>query len=221
MRKQVVFGLAVMISTFSFAQKKELKLADKAIKSSNYADAKAAINSAEALLSTMDEKTKAKFYFLKGKALYANGAGTDTEIADALSSFKDLSEIEAASGRTTYTAQVNEMKLEMSNSFIKKASDAYEQKNYAVSANNFERAYRISTADTLFLYNAATVAVSGKDYDTALKFYDELMSIGYSGITTEYMATENASGEEQSFPNLTMPTIAASGPTALATSLEP
>ena len=201
MKKQVVLGLALMIGSFSFAQKKEIKTAEKAIKNSNYADAKMAISSAEALLSAMDDKTKAKFYFLKGKALYANGAGNDAEITDALSSFKMLREAEAKSGKMTYSPKVDVMQMEMSNNFIKKASNAYEQKNYPVSASNFERAYRVSTTDTLYLFNSASVAVLDKDYDTALKLYDELMTLGYSGITEEYMATEVETGEEQSFPD--------------------
>jgi len=204
MKKQVVLGLAIMIGTFSFAQKKELKLAEKAIKSSNYADAKAAINSAEALLSAMDEKTKAKFYFLKGQALYANGSGTEDEITNALSSFNTLNDIESASGKKTYTPRVAELKLSMSNAFIKKASDAYEQKDFGVSARNFENAYRLSSTDTLYLFNSASVAVLGKDYDKALALYSELNTLGYSGITEEYMATETETGEEQSFPSAMM-----------------
>ena len=201
MKKQVVLGLALMIGSFSFAQKKELKTAEKAIKNSNYADAKAAISGAEGLLSAMDDKTKAKFYFLKGQALYANGAGSDDEITDALSSFKMLRDTEAKTGKKTYSQKVDVMQLEMSNSFIKKASDAYEQKNYPVSTSNFEKAYRVSSRDTLYLFNSASVAVLDKDYDTALRLYDELMTLGYSGITEEYMATEVETGEEQSFPD--------------------
>ena len=190
-----------MIGSFSFGQKKELKVAEKAIKSNNFADAKSAISGAEALVSAMDDKTKAKFYFLKGQALYANGAGNDAEITDALKSFKMLADTEEKTGRKTYSPKVDLMKVEMSNNFIKKASDAYEQKNYPVSASNFEKAYRVSTSDTLYLFNSASVAVLEKDYDTALKLYDELMTIGYTGITEQFMATEIESGEEQSFPD--------------------
>ncbi len=204
MKKHVVLGLALMFSLFSFAQKKELKVAEKAIKSSNFADAKSALQNAEALISAMDEKTKAKFYFLKGQALYANGSGNDSDITEVLNSFKKLIDIEEKSGKMIYTTKVNDIKLTMSNAFIKKASDAYEKKNYAVSAVNFERAYRVSTVDTLYLYNSASVAVLGKDYDTALKLYDELMEVGYTGITTEYFATDVETGEEQSFPNLSL-----------------
>ena len=201
MKKYVVLGLALMICSFSFAQKKEIKEAEKAIKSSNFANAKVAIQKAESLMSAMDEKTKAKFYFLKAQAFYANGSGNNSDITVALNSFKSLKEVETKSGKKTYTPQANDIKLSMSNAFIKKGSDAFEQKNYDVSYTNFERAYRVSPNDTLYLYNAASVAVLGKKYDVALEMYDELMALGYTGISIEYFATDIATGEEQSFPN--------------------
>ena len=84
MKKQLVIALAFSISAFSFAQKKELKSAEKAIKSNNFAEAKAALNLAEGLMSSMDEKTKAKYYYLKGQALYANGAASMEDIDASL-----------------------------------------------------------------------------------------------------------------------------------------
>ena len=204
MKKHVVLGLALMMGVFTFGQKKEIKDAEKAIKANNFASAKTAISAAEGLMSAMDDKTKAKFYFLKAKALYANGAGNDTDINNALKSFSDLAELENRTGRRTYTPQADAMKLEMTNGFIKGASDAYEQKNYAGASMNFERAYRASTRDTLYLYNAAAVSVMGKDYDRALSIYAELMNLGYTGITTEFRATDVETGEEQTFPNSQM-----------------
>ena len=204
MKKYIVFGLALMISSLSFAQKKEMKTAEKAIKSNNFADAKIAIQSAEALLSSMDAKTKAKFYFLKGQALYANGVGNDSEINEALKSFNTVTDMESQSGKKVFTPQVDQIKFDMSNGFIKKASDALEQNQYDKSATNFERAYRVSTSDTLYLFNSATVAVMGKSYDTALKLYDELLGMGYTGIAVEYFATETETGKEQSFSNETI-----------------
>ena len=40
MKKQFVVALALLVGSFSFAQKSEIKDAEKAIKSGNYADAK-------------------------------------------------------------------------------------------------------------------------------------------------------------------------------------
>jgi tetratricopeptide (TPR) repeat protein len=213
MKKYAIIGLALMVCSLSFAQKKEIKTADKAIKSSNFADAKIALQSAEALVSSMDGKTKAKFYFLKGQALYANGAGNNSEVNEALKSFKALTDMEAKSGKVVYTPQVDEIKLNMSNAFIQKASDALEQKQYDKSAINFERAYRVSTADTLYLFNSATVAVMGKSYELALKLYDELLDMGYTGIAEEYFATEIETGEEQSFSNETIRSLSIKGGT--------
>jgi len=199
MKKQVVLALALMIGAFSFAQKKEIKTAEKAIKSSNFADAKAAINAAESLMSAMDDKTKAKFYLLKGKALYANGAGSNTDIDAALESFKMLADLESKTGKKVYSSQANEIKVQMGNALVEKGTTAYGNKNFALASSNFEKAYRVSPSDTIFLYNAATASVNGKDYDTALKIYKELSKIGYTGISKQYMATEIATGEDQSF----------------------
>ncbi|TJY31882.1 tetratricopeptide repeat protein [Pontimicrobium aquaticum] len=204
MKKQVVLALALMIGTFSFAQKKELKTAEKAIKSSNFSDAKAAISAAESLMSAMDDKTKAKFYFLKGQAFYAKGAGSNSDIDTALESFKMLSQVEANSGKKTYSDEANQLKIEMGNALVQKGTTAYGNQNYALASTSFEKAYRVSPMDTLYLYNAATSSVSGKDYDAALRIYAELADIGYTGISTQYVATDVATGEEQAFPSSAM-----------------
>lgn len=204
MKKQVVLALAFMLSAFSFAQKKEIKEAEKAIKSNNFANAKTAISTAESLISAMDDKTKVKFYFLKGQAFYANGAGSNSDIDTALESFKTLSEVEAKTGKNTFSNQANGIKAQMGNALVQKGTTAYGDKNYALAGTSFEKAYRVSPTDTIFLYNAATSAVSGKDFDTALRIYDELSEMGYTGISKQFMATEVATGEDQAFPSETM-----------------
>ncbi|MBT8272204.1 MAG: tetratricopeptide repeat protein [Bacteroidia bacterium] len=200
MKKHVIMGLALMMVTFTFAQKKELKEAEKAIKNNNFASAKTQLDAAAAMMSSMDDKTLAKMYFLKGKAFYANGTANDSDIAVALESFKKLREAEAKTGKKTYTAQADEMRTEMSNGFLTKAQSALDQKDHASSSINFERAYRTSTSDTLYLYNAALLATSSKNYDDAIRMYDELTELGYTGISMDYRATEIETGEEQSFP---------------------
>ena len=84
MKKQIIVALAFSVGAFSFAQKKELKAVEKAIKGANYAEAKAALKQAEALISAMDDKLKDKYYFLEAQALYAGGAGSMDEVDKAL-----------------------------------------------------------------------------------------------------------------------------------------
>lgn len=199
MRNQVIVAVALLVSSFSFSQKNELKMAEKAIKSENYADAKAAISSADGLIEAADAKTKAKYHFLKGKAYYANGAGNAEDVNVAISSFEEVENIEGGSGK--YTTYVTEIKREMLTSFVDKASNAYSGKEYNNAAVKFEQAYRMSKKDTVYLYFAAVSAVTAKDYDTSLTYYNELRELGYQGIETEYMATDVATGNVETFAN--------------------
>ncbi|OIQ28567.1 MAG: hypothetical protein BM564_09230 [Bacteroidetes bacterium MedPE-SWsnd-G2] len=199
MRNQIIVAVALLVSSFSFSQKSELKLAEKAIKSENYADAKTAISAADGLIGAADAKTKAKYYFLKGKAYYANGKGTAEDVKVAISSFEEVEKIEGGSGK--YSTYVTEMKQAMLTSFVDNASSAYQAKQYDAAAVKFEQAYRMSKKDTVYLYFAAVSAVTSKDYDSSLEYYKELRELGYKGIETEYKAKNKATGEIESFDN--------------------
>lgn len=202
MKKQTVVALALLVSSFSFAQKNELKDAERAIKKNNFAEAKSAINSAESLIGSADDRTKARFYFLKGQALYANGTGTNDDMDAAIASLDMVEQIEGKNGRNA--KDVLETKQNMLNSFLTKANEALENKNFTSSSAGFEKAYRMSTQDTLYLYYAAATAVNGQDYDIALKHYEELKNLGYVGIETEYIAVNKETNEEEPFPSKSM-----------------
>jgi hypothetical protein len=200
MKKLMTLVLLLAFTTMSFAQKNEIKAIEKALKSANFADAKTAVAAADGLVGSMDDKSKAKFYLLKAKALYANGAGTDTNIDDAIASLDKLKDLESKMGKLKYTQEANEMTSGMLNSFLTKANDAFNSKNYKVAAVGFEKVYRMSPKDTLYLYYAASAAVTEQDFDTALEYYLELKNMGYSGVQLNYYATNKETGEEEVFP---------------------
>lgn len=191
MKKQIIVALAIAVSALSFAQKKELKTAEKAIKTSKYAEAKTAINQAESMVSVMDEKTKAKFYYLKGQAFYANGKGSDADTDVALES---LSKVEG-----NYVTETEELKQTMSNGMLTIGNDAYGKKDYSKASKFFEKSYRVTEKDTIFLYYAAATAVNVKEYDRALGLYEELKTLGYTGIEEQYVATDKQTGEIEVF----------------------
>ena len=62
---------------------------------------------------------------------------------------------------------------------------------------SFYITFLLSPKDTSFLYNAAISASLSKDYDVSLKHYRELKEIGYTGITTQYIATNKETGKEE------------------------
>ncbi|WP_111682862.1 tetratricopeptide repeat protein [Winogradskyella tangerina] len=199
MKKLMTLVLMLSVATMSFAQKNEIKAIDKALKNSNFADAKSAVSAAEALMGNMDDKTKAKFYFLKAKALYANGGGSDADIDEAINTLDQLKALESSMGKLKYTEEANQMKDGMFNSFIQKANDAFNRNDFTGAAKRFEKIYRISPADTLYLYNAAYSSVRANDYPSALKYYEELADIKYTGVRMVYYATNKETGQEEAF----------------------
>lgn len=199
MKKLITIICALLISSSAFAQKNEVKAMEKALKNLNFAEAKAASASAEALMGNMDDKTKAKFYFLKGKAHYANGAGTDADIDTAIESFDKLKAVELAMGKLKYTDEATEIKTQMLNSFLTKANESIQSKDYASAAKRFEKAYKMSPQDTTYLYYAASSAVNAQDYKTSLDYYLQLKNMGYTGKQMRYYATNKETGVEELF----------------------
>ncbi|MFH4965647.1 tetratricopeptide repeat protein [Gaetbulibacter sp. M235] len=196
MKNQVIIAFAFLISTFSFAQKKELKAVEKAIKSNNYSEAKAGLTQVESMLSGLDAKTKSQYYLLNAQALYANGAGSNVDIDKALESLSNVTE--------GYPEETAQLKQDMINNFLTKGNAAYEKNEFGIASNDFERAYRVSTKDTVYLYYAAATAVNLQDYDRALGLYKELKNLGYTGIEQQYYATSVETQKEEFFQNKSM-----------------
>jgi len=193
MKKQILVAIACLVVAFAFAQKKGLKAAEKAIKSNNYAEAKAALGQAEGMLSSMDDKLSSKYHLLKAQALYAGGSGNQDDVDKAIEELKGVGSSDAADAA--------DLKNLMVKNFLEKANAQYGNKQYAQAAGNFENIFRVSPQDTAFLYNAAISADLGQEVDKALDYYHELKDIGYTGIETEFYAVEKASGEEKPFSN--------------------
>ena len=201
MRNQKIIVLIFSLIVFNgFGQKKELKSAEKALKSKNFVAAKENIVAAEKFdLLNADLKTKAKYHYIKGVAYYADGESSLDDSFIALDNFKKVISLEENSTYKTYTDKVNPLKSAMFNKFVTNHQNAYEKKDYKTSYSNLESAFKVSPTDTIFLYNAAQVAKMDKDFDVALEYFDQLINMNFTGITTNYYATEIESGEEQFF----------------------
>lgn len=192
MKTKLIALLLGLSSLATFAQKDELKAAEKAIKKQDYTAAISAIITAESMISSMDVKSKAKFYFLKGKTYMEK-----KEFQTAVDAFNTLEDIEKKSGRSKYTASASPLKDQMVQEVFKKASDQYDAKQYNEAAANFYLTYQLSPIDTTLVYNAAVSASLAKDYDTALKHYKQLQDLGYTGIQTQYFATSKETGTKE------------------------
>ena len=88
MNKYIFIILAFLFVSTTYSQKKELKFAERNIKSEDYSAAKQNLQLAEKLIGQMDAKTTVKYHYLKGVANYANG---DSNIEE--SSISEMDEI--------------------------------------------------------------------------------------------------------------------------------
>ncbi|MGY0392350.1 tetratricopeptide repeat protein [Bizionia sp. KMM 8389] len=191
MKKPILIALAVSISAFSFAQKKELRSAEKAIKSNNYAEAKTALNQAESMMSEMSDKQKSQYHLLVAEALYAQGTANDTDINKAIENLVMVG--------SDYESESTELVTSMENELLTKANNLYKANSFTEAATKFEQLYNVIPSDTTYLYYAAVSAVSGRDYENALNHYLKLNDLGYTGVETEYFATNKETGEKELF----------------------
>ena len=191
-------GAALLIASLSFSQKNEIKAAEKALKTGSFSEAKTTLSTAESLISTADAKTQAKFYYLKAKAFYGNAAkpGSDLKVIT-----ESINKVKAAEGSSKgkYTILANAIESKLLNDIITVANNTYQDKSYMKASEAFETAYRLSPSDTLYLYYAASTAVTVPDYDLALEHYKELRDLGYIGQETIYKAVNKSTGEVETF----------------------
>lgn len=193
MRKQVLALFLGLLTTGLFAQKNEIKTAERAIKKLDYKTASSALKTAEGLVSNMDAKMKAKFYYLQIQTF--NGTKDYVKAANA---FTNLKETENKSGRKKYAATAKPIIDKMIVDVSTRAANLYtKDKDYINAAKDFLLAYTLDPTDTASLQNAALSSYNGQDFEGALKRYQQLKDLNYTGIRTVYYATEKASGEER------------------------
>ncbi len=197
----LITGLA-FVSAISFGQKKEIKKAEKAIKSNEYSEALTYLNEAESLLSSADNDIKAQFYAARGEALYGSGGSDFTKLKGAAEAFSKALELDPKMSEQL-SAPLQNLRAALINGAIKDQN----AQQYKMATDKLYTSYIVSK-DPSDLYFAAGNAVNGKDYDTAIKYYQMLLDTGYTGETSEFVATRKETGEVEAFDSENLRNIA-------------
>ncbi len=194
MKKNILsIGLS-LLSVVAIAQKKEIRDAGKAIDKGSYAEAKTFLTQAESMLGEANDKLKADFYVYKGKAYLGTGEGTSVkDLMAAADAFKKAEELGEAGAAAEGLAGVT-------NSLIQSAINDQNAEKYDQAAEKLYAGYQLNPKDTMYLYFAASNAVTAKDYNTALKYYEDLKDLGYTGIEKQFVAINKETGEEEAMP---------------------
>lgn len=204
MKKPILLLLTLFISLTTFAQKDEIKAAEKAFKKSDLALAKTEIDKADALIANADDKTKAKYYYIKGET-YAGLSKTQPTSENynvAADSFNSLYALEREMGSDKYTKLAEPTLNTMISDLSSKGIKSYQDKNYDAAKSELYQVYNLSTKDTTFLEYAANAAYLAKDFDTALDYFTQLKDVGYTGIVTEYSAKNVDTGEREAMSSV-------------------
>ena len=185
MKKLILF---ILLFTFSFstAQKKELRNANKFFISGEYASAIDLLDSAKDLFDSSDDKIKAQAMLLYGKL--------HTSMEDFKLAIKAF-EMSKNLGSSDQILNPELRKLETA--IITSAVGDNETEDFNAAAKKLKMVYDLNTeTNSEYLYYAASSAVNSLDYTLALEYYELLRDIKYEGIETKFYITEVSSGNE-------------------------
>ncbi len=196
MRTNMLIMAALLTGLAGFAQKSEIKAAEKAMKSGDAASAKMSLESAAGAIAGADERTQAEYYFLRGQ-VYSDLAkkGDMAAFGESVDSYKKVVSLEEASGKVKYTADAQAQMSLVANDLVNNAVEDNKEEKYKEAAEKLYLAYQLSPRDTIYLYYAASSAVNSGDYEMSLEYYKELRDVGYDGSMMEYSATNVETGE--------------------------
>ena len=202
MKKTILIFSALLMTAFSFAQKKELRAAEKALKKGNTAEAKELLTSISSTIESADAKYKAQYYFLKGKTyqdMANKGMDADASMKTAGEAYNKLLAFEKEQKSFKYTKEAGPNLQTMVSKMVDKAISAQNAKENSKASSYLYSAYSLQPENKDLLYFAASNSISAKEYDTALEYYQSLKEMGYTGSTTKYYAVNATTGEKEAF----------------------
>jgi tetratricopeptide (TPR) repeat protein len=197
--KYVILASALLISVIAFAQKDQIKAAEKALKAGNAQEAVTILEGAATASAAAPDAEKAQYFFVKGNA-HLNLANKKVEegknLNAAAKSYQDLVAVEKASGKDKYAAQAATSIIDIKFKLLNSAVEDTKADRQSVGAKKLYDAYLLDKKDTINLYYAASTYVNAKDYNEALKLYSELKTLNYSGKGTTYFAMNKLTSQE-------------------------
>lgn len=199
------FSIVFFISFGLYAQKEQIKESQSLYDKGKEQEALAIIKKIEYLIVNASLGDKSDFYFLKGN-IHKDLASKNIDAAEnftlASGAYQDVLLYENDSRQYKYAVKANIALKEMKSSFVDGARADYNAGKFVESAEKSYKVYLFDKKDTLNLFNAAGASFNGKDYLTAIKYYDELRKIKYSGKGTIFYATNKKTKTEDGFISL-------------------
>jgi len=193
MKTKILAVSLLLAGSVVFAQKREIRDAEKAIENGQFSEAQTLLKSVESNIAGEKDRIKEDFYMAKGKAYMGKQPQSQSmeNMMIAGESFKMAKDL----GNEDAGAELGKLRESLINSAIMDQKS----KKYEAASQKLITSYNLNKNDTIHLYYAASNATQGKDYATALKYYEMLSDLGYVGSTTEYYAINKGTQEKERF----------------------
>lgn len=217
--KYVLLASSMMLSAASFAQKDELKTLKKLyakdqMSADEMSDYKLAVNKTAAMTGLAEQDlVYVNFYKSMLPILELNDAMaknpndlqaltknlSPANIKMLAKGLNDVLDFEKKSGKSVYTEDIKETIASFKPMMLQYAYGLNQASKFKESAQIFEAVYQLDKSDPSNLYNASLLALQAQDFDNALKYYEELKNINYTGEGVNYIAVNKANSQEESF----------------------
>lgn len=225
--KRILFIVAIIISTATFAQKEELKVLKRLENSTSQPTQKDIDKATNALtildsqVETLTDEEKVLYHYSKFSLpimeimMVAIKSPNDIQALQKVSQkYNSLNFIEELSnhyrfvidteekiGKKKYSENIKPMMESMKQQMSQTAFKLNTDKKYREASEAFYTLYKLDPLNGANLENAAILAVQAQDYLLAEKYYDELKDSDYLNNATLYYAVNKASNKEESFLN--------------------
>lgn len=197
-----IIAVLLLINIGAFAQKEQIKESQSLYDKGKSQESLVILNKTEYLILNASDEDKSDFYFLKGnvlKDLAVKNIDAANSFTLASQAYQDVFLYENESGKFKNTVKANMALKEMKSSLVNGAMNDFKAGNFKESAEKSYKVYLFDKKDTINLVNAASAAINAKDYDSAVKYYEHLKKINYSGKGVMYYATNKKTKEEDVF----------------------
>ena len=144
--KYVILASALLISVATFAQKDQIKNAEKALKVGDAQGALAQLKDAENLIVNAKDTEQAQYYFVQGNAfleLANKKVEEGKNLSLAANSYKKLIEVEKASGKQKYSTQAAASISNIKGLLINSAIADTQSSNHVEGAKKLYEAYEL------------------------------------------------------------------------------
>lgn len=217
--KYVSIAAALFISLATFAQKDEFKALKKLysrenLSSSDLVEYKKFATKYNDYANEESDKVYANFFncmlpLLEVKAIGNNATAAQISGFINLKSITDLStglnatvDFEKKAGKELYTKNINETVLNYKPLLWNYVVTLDGEKKYKEVSQVANLIYQLDKKDLERLYVAAEYAYRAKDYDNAIKLFNELNASNYTGESTTYMAKSKVNDQFDSFSTI-------------------